>query len=133
MQRTIINLSKRITIPRLSPTHTKARVVRFIVPNGTKTSPYDPILILECSPDLIADPADRKSDDHRPMMLLETQEEGILQDLNDHNGEWLEVGTVLGSILEDDDDDLDINENDSEDDWTWQAYLHEDDHNGGCS
>lgn len=126
MRRSLINLAKRITIPQLSPSHTKARVVRFTVPEGSYTIPYDPILILECSPDLIADPADRKSDNHRPLMLLETQEEGVLEKLNDHGGGWLDVGTVLGEITEEDDED-------EIEDWTWQAYLHEESSRNGCS
>lgn len=118
MRSTIIALSKHMTIPRLSPTHSKARVVRFLCEPGGSVEEYQPIVILECSSDLVADPADRPSPDHRPMMLLETLEEGRLKNLKDWKGKWMKVGTNIGVI--DDGEDIDG-------DWAWQAYLHDDD------
>jgi hypothetical protein len=53
------------------------------------------------------------------MMLLESMEEGILhwkEGLEDTK--WLEVGTILGEII--DEDDLGYDE-----EWKWQAYLHD--------
>mmetsp|Transcript_8472 Transcript_8472/g.12711 ORF Transcript_8472/g.12711 Transcript_8472/m.12711 type:complete len:120 (+) Transcript_8472:139-498(+) len=117
MRATFISLSKRITIPRLSPTHTKSRVVQFLAKPKESVESYSPLMILECSPDLIADPADREYPEQKLHMFIETCDEGILQDLNDHGGKWLDVGTSLGIIV-DDDEEIDG-------DWTWQAYLHD--------
>ena len=114
----IAAMSKRMTIPRLSPSHTRARVVRFLCEPGASVEEYQPVVILECSSDLVADPADRSSPDHKPMMLLETLEEGTLEKLNDWRGQWMDVGTEIGVI--DDGDDVDF-------DWSWQAYLHDED------
>ena len=111
-------LSKRIVIPRLSPTHSSSRVVKFMKPNNHDyVESYDPIMILECSKDLIADPADRKHEEERLHMIIETCDEGNLRNLNDHDGKWIDVGTPLGII--DDGESIDG-------DWTWQAYLFED-------
>ena len=111
-------MSKRMTIPRLSPSHTRARVVRFLCESGASVEEYQPVVILECSSDLVADPADRSSPDHKPMMLLESMEEGTLEKLNDWKGQWMDVGTEIGVV--DDGDDIDF-------DWSWQAYLHDED------
>ena len=73
-------------------------------------------MVLECSSNLVADPADRDHPDQKLLMLVETCDEGILKKLDDHGGEWLDVGTPLGIV--DDGDDVDG-------DWTWQAYLHD--------
>mmetsp|Transcript_9220 Transcript_9220/g.11623 ORF Transcript_9220/g.11623 Transcript_9220/m.11623 type:complete len:125 (-) Transcript_9220:590-964(-) len=116
MRSTLINLSKRLTIPRLSPSHTSARIVRFLAFNGQDVESYDPIMILECSPDLIHDPADRDFPDQKRLMFIETCDEGILKELNDHEGKWLDVGTPIGVV-----DDGDVVDKD----WIWQAYLHE--------
>ncbi|KAL7472280.1 hypothetical protein ACHAXS_012613 [Conticribra weissflogii] len=130
MRKTIINLLARklITIPRLSPSHSSARIVKKLVASGAHVIEYEPVLNLQCSPDLIADPADRVSENHRPIMLLESLEEGtlhwkpeVLEDFGEEK--WYDVGTVLGEIVEDDNNEFDEG-NDEE--WTWQAYLHED-------
>lgn len=123
---------KRLTIPRLSPTHTRASVVRYLVPDATYVREYDPVLILRCSPNLIADPADRlQGSDHEPLMLVEAMEEGVLQwdrqkisndaskGSDDDETEMMDVGALIGTIDDDGDDDID-------EDWTWQAYLHDD-------
>ena len=57
------------------------------------------------------------------MMLIESMEEGRIEwneetEVIDRN-ELLNVGTALGKI-DDGDDDGD------EEEWTWQAYLHDD-------
>ena len=121
-------LSKRITIPRLSPTHTSARIIHFLKKEGDEVRDYDPLLILECSPDLKADAADRKFPDETLQMIVETNDEGILRNLRtgdeencsnsdeESKSQWLKVGTPIGVI--DDGDDIDG-------DWTWQSYLHE--------
>uniref|UniRef100_A0A7S2WKY4 Uncharacterized protein n=1 Tax=Eucampia antarctica TaxID=49252 RepID=A0A7S2WKY4_9STRA len=111
----ITQLSKRLTIPRLSPTHTSSRIVRLLsFPNDSVES-YDPIMILECSSDLRADPADRVTPDEKLLMFIETCDEGVLKDLNDHGGNWIDVGTSIGIV--DDGDPVDG-------DWLWEAYLH---------
>lgn len=57
-------------------------------------------------------------------MLLECMEEGVLHWNKDIEtldaNQWLEVGTILGEIVDEDDDGGD-------EEWKWQAYLHDDD------
>ena len=118
----ILSLYKRITIPRLSPTHTSARIIKFLTHNSDSVTSYDPVMILQCSSDLIADPADRNHPDEKLLMFIEGCEEGVVSDLNDYNNEWLDVGTPVGMTVDDDDDDDD----DLNGDWIWQAYRHDD-------
>jgi len=127
-QTPLLLLRKIITIPSLSPSHTASRVLSRLVPSNTHVTEYQPILLLQCSPDLIADPANRKSILHQPRMLLESLEEGkirwrddlILEEETGGKDEtWYKVGMVIGEIIEDDDDDDVVEE------WTWQAYLDE--------
>jgi hypothetical protein len=126
-QTPLLLLRKLITIPSLSPSHTSSRILARLVPSNTHVIEYQPILLLQCSPDLIADPAHRKSYCHEPRMLLESLEEGKIRwrgDLIISEGDkekWYDVGMVIGEIIEDDDDD------DAVDEWTWQAYLDEKD------
>lgn len=128
MRQTLSLLTRKlITIPSLSPTHTSSRIRSRLVPTRTHVVEYQPILILVCSPDLIADPANRKSEFHEPRMLLESLEEGELRwnmDLITEGGEmdefWCPVGTVIGEIIDDENDGEVVEE------WTWQAYLDED-------
>ena len=66
-----------------------------------------------------ADPADRVTPTHQPVMLLECMEEGTIrwdESIDEH--QWLEIGAALGEIIDEDDDDTDKN-------WEWQAYLHD--------
>ena len=49
-------------------------------------------------------------------------EEGVLhwnKEVGTDESQWLEVGTVLGEIVDEDDEGLD-------EEWKWQAYLHDD-------
>lgn len=71
-----------------------------------------------------ADPADRVTPNHEPTMLLECMEEGTLHwnkvtETIDAS-QWLEVGTVLGEIIDEED------EEGVDEEWKWQAYLHDD-------
>ncbi len=127
----MINLAKRVTIPKLSPSHSKARIVQVLKPYEQMSTPlatsskdiyvecYDTIMVLECSPDLIADPADREYDDQKLMMIIETCEDGDLHLKQEviEESQWFDVNTEIGIIV-DDDDEVD-------DDWTWQAYFHD--------
>ena len=84
------------------------------------------MLILQCSPDLVADAADRLSPTHQPLMLIESMEEGTLiwntgVD-NNNDKEMINVGTILGQIVDEDQEEDD----DENEDWSWQAYLHDD-------
>lgn len=118
LHRTLPLLSKRIVMPRLSPTHTTSRIVRFEVANEQQVSDYDPIMIVECSPDLVTE-AFRESPDEKVKMMVDSQDEGVVKNLlENYEGKWLPVETELGII--DDGDPIDG-------DWTWQAYLHTDD------
>jgi hypothetical protein len=115
MYRTLPLLSKRIVMPRLSPTHTAARIIRFEVLNGQNLISYDPVMILECSPDLVTETL-RDTPDQTTKMMVDTQDEGVVSFLlEDWEGKFIEVGTELGVI--DDGEPVDG-------DWTWQAYLH---------
>jgi hypothetical protein len=170
---TMICLRKAIvTIPKLSPTHTRAKIIKFCLPvvNVTTTTPveeeeeeeeeegggvavecYDPLFVLECSPDLVTEgyreqtiTCDGGKEDICPLMIVESHEEGILRlleieishdDNDDDNSnnknnnnsklklnEWYDVGHILGVIDDGDDDDDDDDENNDE--WLWQAYSH---------
>jgi len=55
--RTIVHLVARkiITLPRLSPTHTSARMIKRLVPSETHVIEYEPVMHLQCSSDLIGE------------------------------------------------------------------------------
>mmetsp|Transcript_30511 Transcript_30511/g.87132 ORF Transcript_30511/g.87132 Transcript_30511/m.87132 type:complete len:129 (+) Transcript_30511:224-610(+) len=122
-QRTLVCLRKaQITIPQLSPTHSRAKIVKWCVDASSTTSSvesYDPLFIVQCSPDLVTE-GFRKSTNHEPLMIVEAHDEGKLS-LKDgiEMGKWYDVGTEIGEI-DDGDDDF---EDDGE--WLWQAYSHE--------
>ena len=127
MRGTISNLFARkiITLPRLSPTHTKAQILERLIPTGNNAMEYQPIITVKCSSDLIADPADRITPNHQHIMLLECMEEGTVRwNNNAENLDWIDVGTILGEVTTEDDCDGGGVEEDEE--WTWQAYLHDD-------
>ena len=117
MMRTLAVLSKRITIPRLSPTHTKSKITQWLVDEGAEVEPYQTVFIVQCSPDFLT-PGFRETPDQKVTMIIENQEDGVVSKLDkDAVGKWLEVDTPIGVI--DDGDDIDG-------DWTWQAYTHND-------
>ena len=121
--------SKRLTIPQLSPTHTQARILQYLVPSGSEVTACDTVLVVECSSDFITE-AHRQTPDERVQMILETHDDGVIRwendkkskahvddhDLTSENDFWLPVGTIVGTI--DDGDPIDG-------DWAWQAYKHE--------
>jgi hypothetical protein len=134
LRQTLVCLRRaRVTIPQLSPTHTQAKILRFYdnvmeSGNGLQSRPflecYDPLFVLECSPDLVTE-GYRKYDDHCPQMIVESQEEGTFQIHPDVKlNTWYDVGHVLGEIDDGDDD------GDNDDEWLWQAYNHEEDGDG---
>ena len=115
MIRTLSLCSKRITIPRLSPTHTKAKVTEFLVKNGASIEPYDTVFVVDCSPDFITE-GFRDEPDQVVSMIIENQEDGTIKDLDESIlGKWLDVDTPIGVV----DDGEAI-----EGDWTWQAYKY---------
>ena len=60
-------------------------------------------------------------------MLLESLEEGEVRWKDDLSEEkWYDVGMIIGEIKEDEDSD-DGTDDDDVEEWTWQAYLDEDD------
>jgi hypothetical protein len=106
--------SKRITIPLLSPTHTQARILNLEVQAGAQVEAYDTVMRLECSPDFVTE-AFRKHEHQTVIMMVDTQEEGVVKNLIDIDPTvWLDVGTPVGLI--DDGEELDG-------DWLWQANL----------
>mmetsp|Transcript_15107 Transcript_15107/g.35033 ORF Transcript_15107/g.35033 Transcript_15107/m.35033 type:complete len:163 (-) Transcript_15107:344-832(-) len=128
----------RVTIPRLSPTHTKATIVRFCPPGiGEEDPPPRPVsvectnalFILECSPDVVAEGFREQSPDGSdvsPLMIVESHEEGdFVVDPSIRLGKSYEVGKTIGWI--DDGDDCD---NDDDDNWLWQAYCYEENPTG---
>ena len=44
---------KSVTLPRLSPSHTSARLIKRLVPNNSHVIEYQPVIHLQCSADLI--------------------------------------------------------------------------------
>ena len=115
MLRTLASLSKVITMPQLSPTHTKSRIIQWLATEGQPVKAYDLVLQVECSSDMVTE-AYRESPNERKMMVIDTQEEGILRDLTAPSDQWIDVGTQIGIIYEDEEEELDGP-------WTWQAYL----------
>ena len=119
----------RVTIPRLSPTHTQARIVRFCpkgLVEGGKIVPLectDALFIVECSPDIVTEAFREQNADGSdvlPMMIVESHDEGDLSLAPKIRlGEWYNVGETLGWIDDGDDD------GDDQDEWLWQAYSHE--------
>ena len=117
---------KIINLPRLSPTHTSGRIIERLVPSRTHVVEYQPVLILQCSSDLVADAADRLSPTHQPLMLIESMEEGTLiwdTEMDYNDDKEMIVGTILGQIVDEGQEEEDDEE---DEDWSWQAYLHDD-------
>lgn len=113
--RTLIrSLSRRMTLPQLSPTHSQGRIIRLEVQDGSNVAAYDPILIVECSADMITE-AYREHPNDKLIMMIDTQEEGVIRDLKSfYINQWIPIGTELGVI--DDGEPIDG-------EWTWQAYI----------
>jgi pyruvate/2-oxoglutarate dehydrogenase complex dihydrolipoamide acyltransferase (E2) component len=106
--------SKRITIPQLAPSHTQARITKLEVKQGIEVEVYDIVMCVECSPDFISI-ENRKHEHETVHMVIDTQDEGTIQNLIEYDPEkWLDVGTPVGII--DDGDEVDG-------DWIWQANL----------
>lgn len=90
--------------------------MKWLATEGQDVKAYDLVLQVECSADMVTE-AFRTTPDECKIMVIDTQDEGILRDLaRPSNSEWFAVGTPIGVIDEDDDMDLDGP-------WTWQAYL----------
>ena len=103
----------------MSPTHTSAKSLRILQTEKTLLQDYDPLLIIECSSNLKADKCDRDYEDQTFEMIVETNDEGVVRDLIKYDKDkWLSVGTKIGII--DDGEPIDG-------DWTWQAYIHDND------
>jgi len=126
-----LSLLKRVfvTIPKLSPTHTRCKIKQWTVPTNTDVTCYDPVIILKCTPDVISN-GYRKYETHEPLMIVEAHDEGkliIYEDFanaagtgaEEDSSAWLDVGQVIGEIHDDDDDVAETNE------WIWQAYTHD--------
>ncbi|KAL3913852.1 MAG: hypothetical protein SGILL_006327 [Bacillariaceae sp.] len=125
----------RVTIPQLSPTHTRARILKFCIDDDLNNNNpqqhqqqqqpylecYDPLFVVECSPDLVTE-GYRLYENHCPLMIVESQEVGVFKIRPDITlNEWYDVGHVLGEIDDGDDDD----DGDDNEEWLWQAYSHE--------
>lgn len=134
----------RVTIPKLSPTHTRARILQFcpaglLPPDHTKSSSSsvyvectDPFFVLECTSDLVAEGFRAYTEDGKeanPLVIVESHDEGdfgFLHDSSDGKGnqpairlnEWYDAGHTIGMIDDGDDDD------DDTEDWLWQAYSY---------
>lgn len=81
-----------VTIPKLSPTHTKAKILQYAFP--TTRSPtafaaftravecYDPLFVLECTPDVVAEgyrEHDGTGQEVHPIMIVESHEVGTFR------------------------------------------------------
>jgi hypothetical protein len=120
-QRTLVCLRKaRITIPQLSPSHTKARIYKWCVDASAKNKSmecYEPLFVLECSADLVTT-GYRLAENHQPLMIVEAHDEGVLKLRGDiDTNEWYDVGHEIGEIDDGDDDEEDNAE------WLWQAHY----------
>jgi pyruvate/2-oxoglutarate dehydrogenase complex dihydrolipoamide acyltransferase (E2) component len=109
----------QMKVPQLSPTHTRAKILKFCKNEGAEIQCYDPIFILKCSPDLVSE-GYRKYEDHEPLMIVEAHDEGVIK-LHDNIqlDEWMNVGDPIGEIDDGEDD------GDESSEWIWQAYSHD--------
>ena len=152
----------KITIPQLSPTHTKAKIYKWCIPVGStanddngkgqqpsqqpsqqqqqqtqddvvKVECYDPLFILQCSPDVITE-GYRKYDTHEPLFIVEAHDEGMVRlrtDMQLHdNHTWYDIGDEIGEILDDEQEEEEMNDDgdgdtDDKEQWLWQAYSYE--------
>lgn len=115
MLRTLTRMSKRITIPQLSPTHTQCKITEFLVKQGDQVEAYQTVFVVDCSPDLLTE-GFRECPEEQQSMIIESQEDGTVSKLDtEFLGKWLDIDTPIGII--DDGDEIDG-------DWTWQAYTH---------
>jgi len=134
LRQTLPRLRKvQITIPQLSPTHSKAKIYKW---GGVSSSDdvanappmqvecYSVLCVVECSPDLLSE--ENREPDQVPYMILESQEDGSVI-IHDHvlknKDRWYNVGEVIGEI--DDGDQTDNSDEKAE--WTWQAYKYSND------
>ena len=124
--RTIACLKKaQIKIPQLSPTHTRAKIVRWCIDPTSSAGEssiecYDPLFVLKCSPDLVSE-GYRKFQDHEPFMIVEAHDEGVVTVRKGIELDtWYDVGTTIGDI-----DDGEDGGDDDVSDWVWQAYSHD--------
>jgi hypothetical protein len=128
IQRTLPLLRKvNITIPRLSPTFTKAKIYKWAGGTSppTKVEPYDVVCVVQCTPDLLSE-ENHPDNGELPLMILESQEEGtvtIFDQVLKQQGDdkWYIVGDIIGEI----DDGVDDGDEGME--WTWQAYNYSSD------
>jgi len=116
-------MAKRITLPRLSPTHTRARIDEWCVRDGDLVEAYTIVLKVTPSSDLTTVQM-TKEDNEEPLpplqMSIDTQDEGVVRNLRtDLVGTWVDVDTELGLIVEEEEEvgDYKIDGN-----WLWQAY-----------
>jgi hypothetical protein len=87
--------------------------------NDKSVECYDPLFVLECSPDLVT-PGYRVHENHQPLMIVEAHDVGILRIREDiENGKWYQVGQEIGEI-----DDYE-EEDEDDGDWLWQAYSYD--------
>ena len=123
----------KITIPQLSPTHTKAKIYKWCIPLGSKEEHgvgqrqpsqqqqkqpqldvvkvecYDPLFILQCSSDVITE-GYRKYDTHEPLFIVEAHDEGVVRLHRDIElGAWYNVGDEIGEIVDDEGEEEDNN------------------------
>lgn len=124
-----------VTIPKLSPTHTRAKILQWCQDVSVSSNSqnnlesYDPLLILQCSPDMITE-GYRESPNHEPIMIVETHDEGILTVKEGiETNQWYNVGTIIGTIDDGDDandsgDKKNPKDTNYDGEWLWQAYAH---------
>jgi len=126
-----------VTIPKLSPTHTKAKIVRFCPPALSSSLEdeqqqivpvecTDALFVVQCSPDLVTEGFREQDEtdgsDLCPYMIVETHEEGdFTLAQNVKLNEWYAAGTVIGTIDDGDDD----GDDDNNGEWLWQAYSYQ--------
>ena len=101
----IVMAAKRITLPRLSPTHTRARIDEWCVRDGDPVEAYTIVLKVTPSSDLTTvQMTTTTADDAEPPLLqmsIDTQDEGVVRNLRtDLVGTWVDVDTELGLIVE---------------------------------
>ena len=74
----LLQLSKRICVPCLLPSHTKVSIKQYEknVAHGMSVSAYNSILIAECSPNLVTAGV-QEFPNKTLQMMIDTQDKGI--------------------------------------------------------
>eukprot|EP00957_Ditylum_brightwellii_P074941 5695269-Ditylum_brightwellii.AAC.1 len=82
---------KHISLPRLSPKHTRGRILRLLINKPpTPIVSYDAVFIMKASEDMQME-GFRPMLHHKELMIIEAHDEGTIQKLDDYGKKWMDV------------------------------------------